>query len=198
MFRSIASLKSFDLNPFKTNVDVLFRESITRILPTQGDALEVAVLETNDTLTRRDTKTLFDLLYLGTTISEIKVKVTYRYHIRISDDWEIASSGSELRIVPPQIRPTLPPSIHTDQMEKRSESGWLRFNAKENLDNLESSVTQILGTMALTPAKLVLVNEASKKAIENFVQQWILSREEWKDYRSQKINVQLDPIAQIL
>ena len=48
-----------------------FRESVTRIASTEGDILELAVLETDETLNRSDTlRLLGDSVDLGTTISE--------------------------------------------------------------------------------------------------------------------------------
>ncbi len=152
------------------------------ITPTRGDVLEVALLESNETLTRSDTKTLFDNnLYLGTTVSEIQVRVTYRYHVKISEKWELTPRGKGLLIVAPQIRPSLPPAIHTQDMQKRSDSGWLRFNASENMEALERSLTPMLESKSVTPAKIALVREASRKAVGDFVQAWVLKRPEWKD-----------------
>ncbi len=171
-------------------VSVLFRESITQVTPTQGDVLDVAILETNDTLTRRDSRTLFDyLIDLGTTVSEIKVKVTYRYHILLSDDWNVSLRENDLVVIPPKIRATLPPAIHTDQMEKRSDAGWLRFNARENLEALERSLTPTLSNLALTPAKMMLVKESARSAIEKFVRSWVLSRKEWEAHRGREVKI---------
>lgn len=185
-FRIFKPLKIFPFN----EVNVLFRESITQVTPTQGDVLDVAVLETNDTITRRDSRTLFDhSIDLGTTVSEIKVKVTYRYHILLSDEWQISLRENDLVIIAPQIRATLPPAIHTDQMEKRSDAGWLRFNARENLEALERSLTPTLSNLALTPAKMMLVKESARSAIEKFVRSWVLSRKEWEEHRSRDVKI---------
>lgn len=174
----------------KQDIENIFRESLVRITPTRGDVLEVAVLDTFDTITRKDSRTLFeDLIYLGTTVSEIKVKVTYRYHILLSDPWAIAFDAGVLRVTAPQIRASLPPAIHTDQMEKRSEAGWLRFNQKENLEKLEASLTPTLGAMALTPSKRMLVEGASRKVIEEFVRAWILPQESWKELNINEVVV---------
>ncbi len=174
----------------KQEIESLFKESLLRVTPARGEVLEVATLESNDTLTRNDVRSLFDdLIYLGTTVSEIKVKVTYRYHILLSDPWELDLEGKVLRVVAPQLRASLPPAIHTDQMEKRSEAGWLRFNEKENLDKLEASLTPTLSNMALTPTKLMLVQDASRKVIEDFVRKWILTHEAWQKMQIEAVLV---------
>lgn len=175
------------------NVEVLFRESITRVIPNQGDVLEVATVESFDTFTRRDTKSLFDnLVYLGTTVSEIKVKVTYRYHVLLSGDWKTQLKGRDLEVIAPSLRPSLPPAIHTDEMEKRSEAGWLRFNAQDNLDKLEASLTPTLAATSLSPAKMILAKEAAKASIENFVKKWILPQEQWRNIPIEQIRVSFD------
>jgi len=185
-FRIFKPIQVFPPN----EVNVLFRESITQVTPTQGDVLDVAILDTNDTITRRDSRTLFDyFIDLGTTVSEIKVKVTYRYHILLSDEWSVSLSEDDLVVVAPRIRATLPPAIHTDQMEKRSDAGWLRFNARENLETLERSLTPTLSNLALTPAKMMLVKESSRSAIEKFVRSWVLSRKEWEAHRTRELKV---------
>lgn len=174
----------------KQEIESLFRESLLKVTPARGEVLEVATLESNDTLTRNDVRSLFDdLIYLGTTVSEIKVKVTYRYHILLSDPWELDLDGKVLKVVAPQLRASLPPAIHTDQMEKRSEAGWLRFNEKENLDKLEASLTPTLSNMALTPTKLMLVQDTSRKVIEEFVRKWILTHEAWQKMQIEAVLV---------
>lgn len=158
------------------------------VLPTQGDILEVAILESQETLTREDSRSLFDnLIYLGTTTSEIKVKVTYRYHIKISDSWELSPNKNVLNVVAPQILASLPPAIDTATLQKRSDEGWMRFNAAENLDKLEKSISSTLVGMSMTPAKIDLVKDSSRKAIEKFVRTWILNQEKWKKYHFDNI-----------
>jgi hypothetical protein len=56
----------------KQTITEAFRENIKRITSTNGDVLELAVLDTEETITRFDSKTLFDVVYLGTTESEIR------------------------------------------------------------------------------------------------------------------------------
>src|SRR5206468_3386857 len=80
-----------------------------------------------------------DLVYLGTTVSEIRVPATFRYHLRLSDPWRLATHGNVCIVRCPAIRPSLPPATDTTQMQKRSESGWAQFNQNENLAELERS-----------------------------------------------------------
>jgi hypothetical protein len=155
-------------------VRTLFQESITRIVSTQGDVLEVAVLETQETVTRHDVRTAFhNLLYLGTTVSEIRVPVVYRYHIRLSDPWQITMQGSRCEIRCPPLRPTLPPALRTEAMEKKSEAGWLRFNAAENLAALERELTPTLEKRAANTTHLQQVRESARQSVAAFARKWM-------------------------
>lgn len=158
-----------------------FREEHVKVTPTQGDILEVATLEMTETLTAYDMKTAFgDLVYLGTTVSEIKVPTVYRYHVKISDDWKLSVNGNVCTVLAPAIQPSLPPAIRTDGMEKRSEAGWLRFNAGEHLAQLEKNLTPTLEKRAGTPHRISQVREGARKAVAEFVRHWLLREGQWK------------------
>ena len=155
-----------------------FRQSITEVSSTQGDVLEVAVMRTDETVSRHDGKTMFnDMLSLGTTISEIRTPVVYRYHIKLSDPWLLRIEGNRCIVQAPALRPSLPPAIETQGMEKRSEAGWLRFNAAENLAQLERDLTPTLQQRAGEKSNLDLVREPSRKSIAEFVQKWLLKQD---------------------
>jgi hypothetical protein len=59
-------------------------------------------------------------------------------------------------------------------MEKKSEAGWLRFNAAENLAALEKELTPTLEKRAGNKAHLDLVREAARKSVAEFVKAWLL------------------------
>lgn len=163
------------------DITVLFRESVTQIASTDGDVLEVATLETDETVTKYDMRTaLSNLLYLGTTTSEIRTPVVYRYHIRLSDPWQLGVQGERCIVQAPAVRPSVPPAIRTDRMEKKSEAGWLRFNAAENLAALERDLTPALEKRAGNRHHIDLVREASRKSVAEFVKKWLLQSEAGK------------------
>ena len=179
--RGLSLLESLPEKFQAQHITQTFRESVTRIEPTRGDVLELVTLESDETISKYDMKTLFnDLVYLGTTVSEIKVPAVYRYHLKISDDWRISTNGNVITVVAPVIRPSLPPAIRTEKMEKKSESGWLRFNKEENLAELERSLTPTLEQRAGSPGKIKQVREASRKSVAEFVKNWLLKEQQWK------------------
>ncbi len=152
-----------------------FRLSVTQIISTQGDILEVATMQTDETITKYDMKTLFqDALYLGTTVSEIRTPVFYRYHIRLSDPWEIRVHDGACIVHAPALRPSLPPAIRTEGLEKKSAAGWLRFNAAENLAALEKELTGTLEKRAGNAAHLNLIREKARESLAQFAQKWLM------------------------
>jgi hypothetical protein len=164
----------------KQTITEAFRENIKRITSTNGDVLELAVLETEETITRFDSKTLFDVVYLGTTESEIRAMVVYRYHLKLSDEWRLNVENGRCVVVAPAVRPSQPPAIRTETVEKKSAAGWLRFNAVESLAELEKGMTAVLERRATAPGKIRTVREAARQSVAKFVQQWVLK--EQKNY----------------
>lgn len=145
-----------------------------------GGRLELATLEATETFSRTDERRAFwDLFYIGTTVTEIRVPVTYRYHLRLQDPWRVEVRGGLCLVYAPEIHPTRPPAIHTHRMEKHLESGWLRFDDEEQMIELEKSITPRLSLMAADPRRIDLVREESRRSVENFVKSWLLREEQW-------------------
>lgn len=158
-----------------------FRESIPQITSTQGDILELAVFRCDETFKRTDEKWAgWGWVYLGTTVAEIRVPVSFRYHLRLSDPWRLAARGQLCMVLAPPIRPSLPPAIHTDEMERRAESGWARFDKNEQLDALERSMTPSLEHRAADTTHLQLVREACRHSVAEFVQRWLMREGQWQ------------------
>lgn len=161
------------------NIEERFRQSVTRIASTNGDVLEVATLESDESVVRYDMKSIFnDSLPLGTTISEIRVPVVYRYHILLSEEWSLKmEEGGHVVVHAPMLRPSQPPAIRTEDMQKKSDAGWLRFNATESLALLEKNLTKTLENRAGNRSHIHLVREPSRKSVAEFVKKWVLSQQ---------------------
>ena len=169
-------------------------ETFLSVLPTlartAGGTLELASATSVETFRREDEKTVaWDLIYLGKTISEISVPVTYRYHVVLRDPWRLEISGSTCVVHAPAIRPTLPPAIHTDKMLKRSDAGWARFDAREQMAELERSLTPRLARTAGDPRRLALAREECRKTVAEFVRDWLLREDHWRKDRFTAIEV---------
>ena len=172
------------------NITRTFVAAIPEISTTGSGNLELATSEQVETFRAEDEKSvLWDKLYLGKTVSEIRVPVTYRYHLRLADAWQLDVSGQTCVVVAPAVRPSLPPAIHTDRMEKKSEAGWGRFNALEQMADLEKSVTPTLSQYAGDTKHAALVREQCRKTVAEFVKAWLLKEDHWRTDRFHTIKV---------
>ena len=137
-------------------------------LPTsRGDArLELATAETVETISRRDERSAFwDLVPLGSTTVEVRVPVTWRWHVPLDGEWRAVVEGGVLTVEAPALRPSLPPAIHTDGIERRIEADWLRFDGAEQLARLEHELTPLLAARARDPRHLALGRAAARDAL---------------------------------
>jgi hypothetical protein len=167
-----------------------FIAALPEMAPTGLGNLELATARQVETFHAEDSRSVFwEKLYLGTTISEIRVPVTYRYHLRLADPWKLEVSGSTCLVIAPPVRPSLPPAIDTDKMEKRSEAGWARFNAQQQLDELEKSITPTLTQYASDARHLALARAECRKTVAEFVKTWLLREEQWRSDRFHTIKV---------
>ncbi len=159
-----------------------FVSSIPTFAPDSGARLGLASFEAVETMrTTDDLRIAWDLIPLGTTVSEIRVPVTYRYHLRLDEPWRLEVDDQSCLVYAPRIRPTLPPAIHTERLEKFSERGWLRFNADEQMDELERGITPMLSERAAGPAHLELVREICRREVAEFVRSWLLLEDHWRE-----------------
>ena len=131
----------------------------------------------------------WNLIPLGTTVTEIRVPVTYRYHVRLDEPWRLEVEGQNCVVHAPEIRPTLPPAIDTGRMEKFSERGWLRFNEDEQMEGLERSLTGVLSERASDAGHLELVRERCRVEVAEFVRSWLLVEDHWREDRFRSITV---------
>jgi hypothetical protein len=167
-----------------------FLSSIPTIDPSGSGNLELASFEVTEILTRSDERWAFwDLVPLGVTVSEVRVPVTYRYHLRLSDPWRLEVNDHTCIVYAPQIRPTLPPAIHTEGLQRRMDEGWLRFDGAEQMATLEKSITPRLRQMAGDPRHVALVREQSRKTVAEFVRNWLLMEQHWSDDRFRVVKV---------
>jgi hypothetical protein len=159
-----------------------FVSAIPALAPDSGARLELASFEALETMrTSDELRIAWDLIPLGTTVSEIRVPVTYRYHLRLDEPWRLEVDGQSCLVHAPRIRPTLPPAIHTERLEKYSDRGWLRFNADEQMDELERGITPMLSARAADPAHMELVRETCRREVAEFVRSWLLLEDHWRE-----------------
>jgi hypothetical protein len=165
-----------------------FQEYIPTVGPADG-ILETATSSVPETFTQSDSAMLFNVIPLGTTVSEIRVPAVYRYHVRLYDPWKLVVSGPVCLVLAPQFQPSLPPAIITSQMEKSTTNGWLRFNAEDDLTALEQSITGELEKRANDKVHRDFVREACRQSVAQFVKTWLMKEDYWRDDRFHQIVV---------
>lgn len=172
------------------NVTESFLAAIPKIQNSGGGKLEVATAEAVETFQRSDERrVLWDAFSLGTTVSEIQVPVTYRYHLRLEDPWRIEVAGPICTVYAPPIRATQPPAIHTEGMRKRVQEDMLRFDGDDQMAKLEKSITPRLRQMAQNPQHIDLVRDKARETVVQFVRQWLQLEDQWGDDGIQVIQV---------
>ena len=167
-----------------------FISAIPRFAPDSGAKLELATFEATEVLRSTDElRVAWDLIPLGTTVTEIRVPVTYRYHLRLDEPWRLEVFEQGCVVHAPPIRPTLPPAIHTDGLERHSERGWMRFNEDEQMEDLERSLTAALSERASDPVHLEMVRERCRLEVAEFVRSWLLMEDHWREDRFRSVTV---------
>ncbi|MFV2071443.1 MAG: hypothetical protein ACC742_02170 [Thermoanaerobaculales bacterium] len=171
-------------------ITTTFIAAIPHLARDDAVRLELAAFEATETFRRSDElRIAFDFISLGTTVTEIRVPVTYRYHLRLDEPWRLEVREQTCVVYAPPIRATLPPAIHTGGMEKHSDRGWMRFNETEQMEDLERSITATLSKRAANPAYLELVRERCRLRVAEFVQSWLLMEDQWHADRFRSVTV---------
>lgn len=172
-------------------------QSFLSQLPTKieqgGDQLEVANYEAVESFRSESQRKLaWDKIDLGTTVSEVRVPVTYRYHVLLSDKWNLEVHDNICFVTAPRIRPTQPPAIHTHRMEKFASRGWLRFDSMESMEQLQRTITPTVISYAADDKHIALIKDSARKGIAGFVKNWLLDQDYWNTNSITRIIVSFD------
>ncbi|NDJ15370.1 MAG: hypothetical protein EBY17_30005, partial [Acidobacteriia bacterium] len=123
--------------------------------------LEVATTRQVEFFERTDQRSLLGIS-LGTNVARVRLPVTYRYHLRLADPWRLEVEGSHLIIHAPLLRASLPPAIHTDEMDVHTERGWCRSTPEDLLRELHRDVTPLISQWASNEQHLGMVRETAR------------------------------------
>jgi hypothetical protein len=167
-----------------------FIANIPTIFRTPGGNLELAGVSSTETFMSSDTTKFLNWNIPGaTTMVIIKVPVIYRYHVPVLDKWDIQVTDNTCLICAPELRPTLPPAIQSEKMEIKTIEGPLAFHGAEQQAKLLQSLTPQLEMNAKDSTRLNLVREEARKTVAEFVQTWLLQRDEWGEKKVENIKV---------
>jgi hypothetical protein len=155
-----------------------------------GSQLEIATAEATESFSRTTNyEVLGKKLPLSTNISEITVPATYRFHIDLNDEWNLTPDGKRLLVRAPRVRPTLPVAFDTAKVGKKTSNGWVRWDADDDLSELERGITAQLAERAANPETIAKIEDEGRLAVARFVRTWLLSREAWGEGRFEEIVV---------
>jgi len=157
------------------DVTTRFLSSIPEVTTPKAGNLELATATVVETIERTEERRAFwELVPLGSTTVGVRVPVVYRYHVPMAGEWRATVEGDRLRVEAPALRPSLPPAIRTDRMERRAEADWLRFDAEARLAELERQLVPIVVARARDPRHLELVREPARRALAEFASGWLV------------------------
>ena len=141
-----------------------------------GGLLETATIRMGEDFYKSDARTWWGI-YLGNTVSHIQVSATYRYGVPLADEaWQIVTRGDITVVVAPDLRPSVPVAIDTDTWREKTENGWARFDKQAQLEDLRRSISGDLEARARDARRVALAREASRRTIGEFVDGWLLPR----------------------
>lgn len=172
----VRSLSPASLLDFEHRVTRSVSEQLVSISATTGDRLELASVETVEIFRDTDKGVI-----LGTTEAEVRVPVVYRFHVSLGEGIRVGVKrhGDLIRCVvnAPALRPTLPPAIRTEGLEKRASSGWARFDGGDLLRELEKNLTAELVNRA--GGKADLARDKARAQLAGFVSRWLIRDGLW-------------------
>lgn len=149
-----------------------------------GGNLEVGTGEALEIFKKSDKRsTGFGWIPLGETTTEIRVPVTYRYHLALAGNWRLDQSGKVCIVTAPKLEPSLPVAIDTAHMEKKASNAWSRFDKHEQLDQLERDITPTLEQYAKDQKHMDAARQKFRSVVADFVRAWLLKEQQWSEDR---------------
>jgi hypothetical protein len=140
--------------------------------------LEVATARQVEFFERTDHRSILGVS-LGTNVARLRLPVTYRYHLRLADPWRLEVQGQHLIVHAPPLRPSLPPAVHTDDLEAQVERGWCRSAPEALLRELHREVTPLISEWAGNEQHLGRVRETARLQVAEFVRRWLEGETRW-------------------
>lgn len=153
--------------------------------------LELAILKSpQEAFSRSDRLTFWDL-ELGSTVSEVRVDATFRYHVPTDPKgWHVKKVGDIFRVIVPAVQSSLPVAIDTASIRKRTDTAWLGFNSSAtNLATLEKSLTAELAKRATRTSYIEAQRPVAREAAAEYVRRWLITQERYKSIKADQVRV---------
>lgn len=167
-------------------------EGVSRIRATQGDVLELAVLESVLTFELADEwRNLPE--GLGKSVSRVSVPAVFRFFVKISEPISVSveelDGNARCTVVAPKLRPVLPVAFDTTRAAWTRDIGLFRFNREEMTDALQERISSRLVISAKNHARSVPVRDAARGAFGKFVAEWLRDVRELRERFGDRISV---------
>ncbi len=181
---TVWNIRQIGENFLNENITQTFIATHMEATSTNGNILETATAEAKEQFTdARDWK-VWGTRVAGTGMQTmLVVPATYRYHVKLDGNWKLSQLGSTCVVVAPSIEPSLPVAFDTGKQEWIVKTDWLRgmFDTETGRRKLETTITGKLGERAQTEEAIDNVREASRDSVAQFVKNWLMSEDQWRD-----------------
>jgi hypothetical protein len=153
-------------------------------IPTNGGLLTIAWIKGYENFVKRSpSEAQLELpaggvvtfaLPFGETVSEIRTAARFQYQIRLEKRWPIACSEAQCVVRTGAVELAEPVAIYHEQTERKTTSGWARFDKAENLEALNRSLGRALVLRGNAPRNRDLGLREGRAEIEKFVREWMI------------------------
>ncbi len=169
-------------------------EKISRIRATQGDILELAVLESVLTFEQEDIWQNVPA-GLGKSVLRAEIPAVFRFFVKISDliSVNVKKDGDEIvcTVTAPKLQPVLPVAFDTSRTVWTRDIGFFRFNREEITDALQKKISMRLVISAKNHARSAAVRDAARKSFEKFVTKWLDDVRELRERPNTRLTVKI-------
>lgn len=154
----------------------------------KGGLLEVSSIKAQERFDRSTDETILGV-FIGKTISSIRVPAVYRYQVELAPEWKVLLKDKTFIVVSPPVKPSLPVAIDTEKLEAEASGRWSFFTGEDRKAELLRSITKTLAAKAVSPSYVQFQREMARETLKEFVAKWLVTQERWKSASSYPIRV---------
>ena len=153
-------------------------------IPTNGGVLTIAWVKGYESFVKRSpSEAQLELpaggavtvpLPFGETVSAIRTAARFQYQIRLDKRWPIECSETQCVVRTGAVELAEPVATYHEETERKTESGWARFDKAENLEELNRSLGHGLVSRGNDPRNRDLGIREGRAEVEKFVREWMV------------------------
>jgi hypothetical protein len=153
-------------------------------IPTNGGLLTIAWVKGYESFVKRSpSETEMEFpgagavkipLPFGETVSEIRTAARFQYQIRLETSWPITCSQAQCVVRTGAVELAEPVAIYHEETERKTKSGWARFDKAANLEELNRSLGRALVLRGNQPRNRDLGLREGRAEVEKFVREWMV------------------------